>query len=727
MASFSGEYVRFHDRLGVAVRLVIGAAQYPQEGVVLFQVQDGLHRKQDKLRIHPDSQQYLELSEDRILKLKEFGIIRVFRKPEYSSIEEYVANEYAANSNIQAGDILILGEEASTRFWLHKGQNSGTADDFFGFTPPSLEEGRVPGALALSDGLAWEEGLLTLKPDDRTLTISSDRLKVADGSIDSNQLHPDILDRIANAASLDLFNNLVSTFTQTELTARSGTQTFLYNHFGVRAEEVLEIGKTEAPSIVSQVIVRVIQGFMSSNPTDRPEIEIRTEAGQVLVHRASEKIDWITPGTYIIPLLDEVPQPQAFLLETWGFSPGEALVTVVYHPQPTQISPPPMCSDRELQLALGERGIASIEELAEIQILNDLHDRNISSIDCLQPAVSLQVLSLGQNAISDLSPLAGMAELKELDLQDNQIADLTSLSQLHSVETLNVRGNQISDLSPLLSLTKLETLDVSKNPLDDISQLLPVTSLKRLKASISRLSTCPVQSLINLTELSVSWNEISDLSPISSLVNLEILRATKNKIAQLPDLSPLQNLKILDIQKNTISDINPISGLSNLEVLKLDDNSVSDISGLSNLPKLRYISLEENPVSDISGLIKFASTLSVIDIRGTQVVDISLFNSWSIWFSLVVRRTKITDLSPLSGKKIGKLNIEYSDVGDLEPLAGNPYLKHLYALGSQVTDLSPLFSCPNLTLVRISEGQVSDSDIQTLRDNGAIVEILPVM
>ncbi len=79
----------------------------------------------------------------------------------------------------------------------------------------------------------------------------------------------------------------------------------------------------------------------------------------------------------------------------------------------------------------------------------------------------------------------------------------------------------------------------------------------------------------------------------------------------------------------------------------------------------------------------------------------------SLWcVGRTVGKSKLSDLSPLRGMKLSKLNISTSDVADLSPLQGMP-LERLECLYSPITDLSPLEGM-RLTYLNCSATQVSD-------------------
>ena len=84
---------------------------------------------------------------------------------------------------------------------------------------------------------------------------------------------------------------------------------------------------------------------------------------------------------------------------------------------------------------------------------------------------SLPWLMLGNNQISDLSPLSGLTSLTRLWLNLNQISDIGPLSGLTSLGYLELSLNQISDIGPLVTnsdnggLGSYNSVYLSYNPL----------------------------------------------------------------------------------------------------------------------------------------------------------------------------------------------------------------------------------------------------------------------
>jgi len=82
--------------------------------------------------------------------------------------------------------------------------------------------------------------------------------------------------------------------------------------------------------------------------------------------------------------------------------------------------------------------------------------------------------------------------------------------------------------------------------------------------------------LINLEELRLGTNKISDITPLVPLARLKILYLSNNEIKDLSALTPLVNLERLSLGRNQISDITPLlenGGLGDGDHLDLKNNN----------------------------------------------------------------------------------------------------------------------------------------------------------
>lgn len=137
------------------------------------------------------------------------------------------------------------------------------------------------------------------------------------------------------------------------------------------------------------------------------------------------------------------------------------------------------------------------------------------------------------------------------------------------------------------------------NGIDSLRGIENLTNLRYFqsngssKGKISDIT--PLESLTNLTNLSLFNNNIFNISPLSNLINLEELTLSINNIYDISALSSLYNLGYLYINDNNIINIQPLSNLTNLRLLVMSNNLVSDLSPLNGLTKLKDLVATGNP------------------------------------------------------------------------------------------------------------------------------------
>ncbi|MCC3429472.1 MAG: leucine-rich repeat domain-containing protein [Microcoleus sp. PH2017_40_RAT_O_B] len=207
-------------------------------------------------------------------------------------------------------------------------------------------------------------------------------------------------------------------------------------------------------------------------------------------------------------------------------------------------------------------------------LLNYAGTSDINEANRILSSRKKKKLSLGNNQISDLTPLQSLTNVTKLNLDNNQISDLTPLQFLTNLTKLSMCNNQISDLTPLQSLTNLTRLYLYRNQISDIT---------------------PLQSLTHLTELNLDNNQISDITPLQSLTHLTELNLSYNQISDITLLQSLTHLAHLDLMGNQISDITSLQSLKNLTYLNLDSNRISDIILLQSLTNLTSLYVNFTP------------------------------------------------------------------------------------------------------------------------------------
>ncbi|XP_015748541.1 PREDICTED: leucine-rich repeat and IQ domain-containing protein 1-like [Acropora digitifera] len=142
----------------------------------------------------------------------------------------------------------------------------------------------------------------------------------------------------------------------------------------------------------------------------------------------------------------------------------------------TRIGDLSMCNKlQELLMAnnqlINTKGLSCLRNLQHL----DLSQNHLARVTGIERCVLLQTLNLRANNLQEPPHLTDCVLLREIRLDDNSISSLDCLSSawLPLLQLLSVSQNSISQLSPLENLISLETLDLSNNLISDTESLIP--------------------------------------------------------------------------------------------------------------------------------------------------------------------------------------------------------------------------------------------------------------
>ncbi len=390
--------------------------------------------------------------------------------------------------------------------------------------------------------------------------------------------------------------------------------------------------------------------------------------------------------------------------------------------------------------------------------------QGITDITGIEYCINLQNLSLLNNHIPDIRPLAGLENLQYLNLYHNQIADISALSRLVNLQTLRLSFNQITDIRSLVENSGIgsgDVIDLSINPLspascwmyipeleergvsvnnycadesvafpdpaleaairdatgkhegEDIfsSDLLSITTLYASSQGISNIAG--IEYCVNLQRLVLADNQIADISPLSALVYLQRLVLNENRISDIRPLTGLANLRYLTAGNNQIADIGALSGLRNLQTLYLDNNQIADISPLSALANLQSLTLGNNQIQNICPLSVLAK-LQYLYLDNNQIADISPLSWLENLRFLYVQDNRIADISALSRLvNLYWLSLEYNRIANIGPLSALVNLRYLYVQDNRIADISALSELLNLQYLYLDNNQIADIYVLT--------------
>ena len=161
-------------------------------------------------------------------------------------------------------------------------------------------------------------------------------------------------------------------------------------------------------------------------------------------------------------------------------------------------------------------------DLAQIKSINLANNVKVHQIDpCIYPMFT---------------------SLKDLFLGSGEYDDLTPIQKLTTIESLRISFSVVKDLRPIEGLKRMDRLDISHTLVGD----------DEFKS---------VASFVNLTELMLDEDNISDLTPVANLKKLERISFKKTRVTSLSPLSQIKTLKFIYIADTPVTDITPVQPL----------------------------------------------------------------------------------------------------------------------------------------------------------------------
>ncbi|EQC34689.1 hypothetical protein SDRG_08006 [Saprolegnia diclina VS20] len=413
-------------------------------------------------------------------------------------------------------------------------------------------------------------------------------------------------------------------------------------------------------------------------------------------------------------------------------------------------------SDNDLSFIDGLSQCTSLEELA-------LDNNQIMTIENLDALVQLKVLDLGKNKLMGMKNLDTLVNLKQLSLEDNNITSLQGLSHLVKLMELYIGNNNIANIKEihhLKSLPKLIIVDFSGNGFcaDAEYTLYTVYNLRRIKVldgvSISsdlqfeakqkysgklttdfliekighafnrihemELSSCRIREIgslhgdvfVNLKDLNLENNLITDISGIEKLPKLRGLNLSSNRIERLSHAGPhtgvlaCPKLENLQLAHNLITDMTQLGlhHLQELKILNLEGNDITQIAGLTHAHELRELILSKNKIRQFE-----AATANVLTSLVVLKMDDNSLRSLVYFYPL--SRLQVLDLS---NNRLPDLE----EVERLQPLI--PIVQELWVLNNP---LAKRHLCRSTIIYRYSSLKCLDGKDITLEERER-VEVL---
>ncbi len=241
-----------------------------------------------------------------------------------------------------------------------------------------------------------------------------------------------------------------------------------------------------------------------------------------------------------------------------------------------------------------------------------------------------QILDRGGKIDVDTKQLRLFNNYTTLDLSNQGLTTLECLEGMTNLRSLNLLGNKLTledekSREILASMTKLQGLDIRYNK---ITNMTAVNELKNIQyiyaAGGNNFKLKDMENLISKISLHI------DNSVLQTIVDCDVNKVTKISIYNVyntftfPDMAKFINLKELIINGNKITNFEVIEKIPNLEVISISiQNFNTNIPiDFSKFSKLRLLTIDSSYItSDSLRNLKIPKTLTSLNLRNNTIID----------------------------------------------------------------------------------------------------------
>jgi Leucine-rich repeat (LRR) protein len=245
---------------------------------------------------------------------------------------------------------------------------------------------------------------------------------------------------------------------------------------------------------------------------------------------------------------------------------------------------------------------AMVASIGAMTALQELHGLMVGAVTDFAPFAALRALRtlvLHYSGVPDsdmapahyvplapLAPLAMLTGLRTLEIKDcTRPSCIVPLASLSALTSLSIPYVWDGDLGPVAALTGLRTLDVGAGPrrLDDMSPLTALTALTSFTIrDFGGALPWRLPQALRSVQLS-GCTKVRDLSSLTTLTALSTLYMNGCGRIDLAHVAAMTTLTNLTIKYMALNDVSPLTALTGLRHLLIID-AVRPTSGIRGVP-----------------------------------------------------------------------------------------------------------------------------------------------
>ena len=236
---------------------------------------------------------------------------------------------------------------------------------------------------------------------------------------------------------------------------------------------------------------------------------------------------------------------------------------------------------------------------------------------------------------------------------------------------------------------------------EDLTLLEQCVNLKVLILDYQHISDLSPLAQLPLEYLSLTGNEVPDLSPLSGMTELQVLDLGENPVRSVQMLADLHQLREVTLEATGITSVEMFAG-SELQSLNVRTTWVNDYTPLESCPNLIQLvtgSMPEGAAETLAGL----TNLEQLRLYSTPGVDLAQLTEFQALQELDLCGCTLANPEALASfSSLRALNLGETGLKDLSFLPELPVLAEVILKDNPLTDLTPLLDCPWLERLILS-------------------------
>ncbi|WP_301109040.1 CotH kinase family protein [Sporosarcina sp.] len=176
-----------------------------------------------------------------------------------------------------------------------------------------------------------------------------------------------------------------------------------------------------------------------------------------------------------------------------------------------------------------------------------------------------------------------------------------SKTQFSTLQSLDLSNRQLVSIEGLENFVNLKELNLADNLITDASPIAKLEHLEKLDLRNNQLSGLDLTAA-QLKSLRLDGNHIVSIEFARSLKKLTNLNLRENKVSDLSPLEDLKKLKALNIRDNQVKTLEPLGHLKHLQDLNVRHNQVRSVASIANLPLEKRLYISGNDIYDLNEL-----------------------------------------------------------------------------------------------------------------------------